>query len=97
MGNFAGNFEPAPGQKFVSTNNRSVGRQKFFPFIVKFDNNMNYLDCQIIEANAETRVNDFCVHNNNLSLVGTFNENMTSANFKNFLIETTKGHSKTFI
>ena len=97
MGSFAGNFEPVAGKRYVSTQNKSISRQKFFPFIITLNNNLDFVDCKVIEANAETFINDFCVNGNNITILGTFDEAVTEANLDGIKIDTQKGFFKTFI
>ena len=97
LGSFAGNLEPEPGKRFVSTQNRAISRQKFFPFIITLDNNLEFIDCKVVEANAETFINDFCIRGNNITIIGTFDESVTEANFDEIKIETQRGFFKTFI
>jgi hypothetical protein len=97
MGSFAGNLEPIPNKRFVSTQNRNISRQKLFPFIITLNNNLEFTDCKVIEANAETILNDFCVSENNITILGTFDEAVNEAIFDEMKIETQKGFFKTFI
>ncbi len=97
IGSFAGNLEPAPDKRFVSTQSKIISRQKFFPFIITLNNNLEYAACQVVEANAETIINDFCVSGSNITILGTFDEAVTEGNFNNKKVETKKGSFKTFI
>ena len=97
MGSFAGNLEPVPNQRFLSTQSKAISRQKFFPFIITLNNNLEFKDCKVIEANAETILNDFCVNGNNISILGTFDEAVNEANLEGIKIEPPKGFFKTFI
>ena len=97
MGSFAGNLEPMPNQRFVSTQSKAISRQKFFPFIITLNNNLDFKDCKIVEANAETIINDFCVNKNNVTILGTFDEAVTEANFDPIKVESQKGFFKVFI
>lgn len=97
VGNFAGNIKLDENTRFVSTKNRMVSRQKFFPFIFKYDANMNFVDGYVPEANAETRLLDFAVFGNNVTAVGSFNEDVTELDFKGTKVNPTKGYHKAFI
>jgi hypothetical protein len=97
IGNFAGNLEPVQGKRFVSTQNRSVSRQNYFPFIMKLDSNFDFVDCQIPEANAETKINDFCIYGNSIIALGTFNESVNTAKLGELSLELPRGFFKTFI
>ena len=98
IGNFAGNLEPVPGKRFVSTQNRSVSRLNYFPFIIKLDSNLDFVDCQIPEANAETKINDFVVNRNSIIAIGTFAEAVQNAKLGDLtLVELPRGFSKSFV
>jgi hypothetical protein len=98
FGNFAGNLEPAPNVKFVSTKNRLVSRQKFFPFIIKLNNDLQYANCKVLEANGETKITDACTMNGNaIVTTGTLNDNVEALNFDGTEMNVQKGYSKAFI
>lgn len=97
IGNFAGNMEIGDGKKYVSTTNRTVSRQNYFPFVIKYDINLKPISCDIPEANATTKISDFCIINNKIFAVGTFAAEVNTAKLSNISLEMPKLFSKSFI
>lgn len=97
IGNFAGNMDIGDGKKYVSTSNRTISRQKYFPFIIKYDANWEVSSCDIIEANGETKIKDFCVSNSNICAIGTFVSEVSEATLGTNKIEMDKKYSKSFV
>lgn len=98
IGNFAGNMtDIGDNKKYVSTSDRTISRQKYFPFIIRYDKNWNVINCNIIEANAETKINDFCVFQNNICTIGEFAAEVNVAKLGNNNLSMEKNYSKSFV
>ena len=98
IGNFAGNMANiGDDKKYVSTTDKTLSRQKYFPFIIRYDSNWNVTDCNIIEANAETKIYDFCVSGNNICTVGEFAAEVANAKLGTLNLTMSKDYSKSFV